>query len=79
MKIWIDDVREAPEGYVHIHSVDEAKECIIFAEEQYAKRNTVMYYCGHYQIELIDIDHDAGDAVLDMGGDQAAELGDQVF
>lgn len=68
MKIWIDDVREAPEGYVHIKSVDEAKECIIFAEDQYAKRNHVFYDCERFKIELIDIDHDAGDYAR-FGGD----------
>ena len=26
MKLWIDDVRPAPEGYVWCKSVDEAKE-----------------------------------------------------
>ena len=35
MKIWVDDVREAPSGYVHVKSVDEAKEKIIaFLEEK---------------------------------------------
>ena len=68
MKLWIDDIRPAPEGYIHIKSVDEAKECIVFAEEQYAKRNEVFYDCKPFQIELIDIDHDAGDYAK-YGGD----------
>lgn len=68
MKLWIDDVRPAPIGYVHLKSVDEAKECIIFAEEQYAKRDTVMYDCSNFVIEVIDIDHDAGDYAR-FGGD----------
>ena len=29
IKIWLDDIREAPEGYCHCHSVNEAKEKII--------------------------------------------------
>lgn len=27
--IWLDDVREAPEGYIHCKSVNEAKETVI--------------------------------------------------
>lgn len=68
MKLWIDDVRPAPDGHVHLRSVDEAKECILFAEEQYAKRNEVFYDCEHFKIEFIDIDHDAGNYVC-FGGD----------
>jgi hypothetical protein len=36
-KIWIDDIRPAPEGYVHLKSVDEAKECIEWLEKQMAE------------------------------------------
>lgn len=68
MKLWIDDVRQEPEGYVRCKSVDEAKECIEFAERQYAKRNNVNYDCSIFVIELIDIDHDAGD-YAQYGGD----------
>lgn len=68
MKLWIDDVRIAPEGHIHIKSVDEAKECILFAEEQYAKRNNAFYDCSNFIIEVIDIDHDAGDYAI-FGGD----------
>ena len=68
MKLWIDDVRPAPEGYVHIKSVDEAKECIAFAEREYAKRNEVFYDCSTFIIEVVDIDHDAGDYAI-YGGD----------
>ena len=57
MKLWIDDVRPAPDGYRWVKSVNDAKTfislCILFKTEQ---------------IELIDIDHDAGDFVSD-GGD----------
>lgn len=68
MKLWIDDVRPAPESFVWCKSVNEAKECITFAEEQYAKRNNVFYDCKNFKIELIDIDHDAGD-YAEFGGD----------
>lgn len=54
MKLWIDDVRPAPEGYVWCRSVNEAKICILLRDK-----------CI---IELIDIDHDAGDYAFD-GGD----------
>ena len=53
MKLWIDDVRPAPEGYYWLRTVIDAKFLI----------NTI----GD-QIELIDIDHDAGDYACD-GGD----------
>ena len=58
MKLWVDDVRPNPEGYRWYKSVNEAKEAIeVF--EAFSKFSS---------IELIDIDHDAGDYVND-GGD----------
>lgn len=56
MKLWIDDIRPAPEGYVWIKSVHTAKLAIEFKERQ------------KKPVELIDIDHDAGDFVS-WGGD----------
>ncbi len=56
MKLWIDDVRPAPEGYLWASSVNSAKYGIEVAEAE------------ELQIELIDIDHDAGDYAED-GGD----------
>ena len=35
MKLWIDDVRPAPEGYVWCKSVNEAKTLIQYKEKQY--------------------------------------------
>lgn len=58
MKLWIDDVRPAPDGYIWAKSVNDAKKNII-AVEVYHKKDPV---------ELIDIDHDAGDFACD-GGD----------
>ena len=55
MKLWIDDVRPAPEGYIWLKSTREALRFITAAEN----RN---------EIELIDLDHDAGDYARD-GGD----------
>ena len=45
MKLWIDDIREAPEGYTWCKSVNEAKSFILH----------------YKNVFLIDIDHDAGD------------------
>ena len=56
MKLWIDDVRPAPNGYLWLDTVNKVKNCIIWEEEHGT------------QIELIDIDHDAGDYTSD-GGD----------
>ena len=56
MKLWIDDVRPAPEGYVWCRSVNATKVNIQIAEKV------------NFPIELIDIDHDAGDYACD-GGD----------
>jgi hypothetical protein len=64
MKLWVDDVREAPQGYRWVRSVYEAKVVI-------RNHETMLKASGgkvRYQIELIDIDHDAGDFVSD-GGD----------
>lgn len=55
-KIWIDDVRPAPNGYAWIHSVDEAKEAIEF------------YSMCDGGIDEISLDHDAGIFFSD-GGD----------
>ena len=62
MKLWIDDVRPAPEGYVLCRSVEDAKYCIKRSEAP--SINGVVFE----PIELIDIDHDAGDYAND-GGD----------
>ncbi len=56
MKLWIDDIRPAPEGYTWAKSVNDAKWFIRIAEE-------------HDEVELIDIDHDAGDYYVIDGGD----------
>jgi hypothetical protein len=56
MKLWIDDCRPAPKGYLWCKSVYAARAIIIRSER-----------CKE-TIELIDIDHDAGDYVK-YGGD----------
>lgn len=69
MKLWVDDVRPAPDGYVWCKSVNDARDSIILRE----KWNGLPwpYETGDEVIrpyELIDIDHDAGDYAYD-GGD----------
>ena len=60
LKLWIDDVRPAPDGYVWMKSVNQVK--------KYIERNEFHPFEYFSFIELIDIDHDAGDYAND-GGD----------
>ena len=53
MKLWIDDIRPASSGFIWVKSVNEAKQIILSNEAD---------------IEMIDIDHDAGEYAKD-GGD----------
>ena len=57
MKLWIDDVRPAPEGYVWVKSVNEAINLIGDVEE----------HLGIATIELVDLDYDSGDYEKDGG------------
>ena len=57
IKIWVDDVRPAPRGYIWCKSVNEAKRIICDPHIQYSYTN-----------DHIDLDHDAGDYVS-CGGD----------
>lgn len=54
MKLWIDDMRPAPNGYIWIKTVEDAIRTI----KNSAKSD----------IEIISIDHDAGDYAI-YGGD----------
>lgn len=57
MKLWVDDLRPAPSGYIWVKSVKAAK--------------TAIWQYEHNMIDdniLIDLDHDAGDYVSE-GGD----------
>lgn len=65
MKLWIDDVRTAPDGYRWCKSVNEAKANIIDSE---AWLNSGLTNLIGFEIVLIDIDHDAGEYAND-GGD----------
>lgn len=53
MKLWVDDVRPAPEGYLPFRTVNDAL--------RYIRWNSAF-------IDLIDLDHDAGDCAKE-GGD----------
>ena len=57
MKLWLDDVRPAPEGYVWCKSVNEAIDLL-----------SDLINFGIDDIEMLDIDHDAGD-YAQFGGD----------
>ena len=52
MKLWIDDVRTAPTGYLWAKSVEDAKAFIVMSEASMS---------GFAACEIIDTDHDAGD------------------
>ena len=56
MKLWVDDVRPAPYGYVWVKTVNDA---ILQIE---------MHEAINAPFSLIDVDHDAGDWVY-CGGD----------
>lgn len=89
MKLWIDDIRPAPEGYLWVKSVNEAIDVIstafkrvdrymqaghdCFQERQYAERSKWYARANEAEIELIDLDHDAGDYAKD-GGDYVRVL-----
>ena len=87
MKLWIDDVRPAPDGYEWERSVNGAKWRISYSEAMYwalcmdekyksdeqlalggETRELIKEKKKLYQIEVIDIDHDAGEYATD-GGD----------
>lgn len=65
IKLWVDDVRPAPEGYIWCHSVYRAiKEIQIFEDkienalDEWDFPPTELW---NETIEVIDIDYDAGD------------------
>lgn len=65
MKIWVDDIRQAPAGYYKTRSVNETKRLIEECEKKYLESHRKD---THYKIQLINLDHDAGDFYED-GGD----------
>lgn len=61
MKLWIDDVRPAPEEYIWVKTVEDAIIEILTTD-------ALRMVDENQEIELIDIDHDAGD-YAQYGGD----------
>lgn len=49
MKIWVDDIRPEPKGYIHFYTVNQT----IKAIQNYERYGI--------SIEVIDLDHDAGE------------------
>ena len=71
MKIWVDDVRPAPKGYVWCHSVLQTIRFIEMVERVKSVGESKSHNADDivkWKIELIDIDHDAGD-FAELGGD----------
>lgn len=72
MKLQLDDIRPAPEGYVWCKSVNQAKNWLMDFE---ACRDAIIRVVDRSvsaamlpRVDVIDIDHDAGDYASD-GGD----------
>ena len=63
MKIWVDDVRPAPMGYVWLKTVNDAIRYIEIYGDYIDFDNNLVDL-----VEIIDIDHDAGDYAC-YGGD----------
>ena len=70
MKIWVDDIRPAPKGYgcTWLTTVNQVKKHIMKCEEVDKQMKASGVYLHNVQIELIDLDHDAGSCATD-GGD----------
>ena len=64
MKIWVDDIRQPPEGYVWCKTVNEATTLITCINRLYDMECTD----NLPSIELLDLDHDAGN-YASFGGD----------
>lgn len=72
MKIWVDDTRPAPVGYIWVKNVNEAIERIEGSEIRVGMLDYNNPLCEEdireLSIDVIDLDHDAGDYAYD-GGD----------
>lgn len=68
MKIWVDDIRPAPEGYKWFDTVNKVKNFIMFCEESDRIMKEKGIFLMDTTIELISLDHDAGNYAAD-GGD----------
>lgn len=68
-RLWVDDVRPAPNGYVWCRSVNDTRfyiEALDYAKNEMESVHLPTDCCP--TIDLIDIDHDAGIYAVD-GGD----------
>lgn len=65
MKLWVDDIRPAPEGYKWCHSVFRVLKEIQLREQEIKDWRDIE---DIDPIELIDLDHDSGDYYM-YGGD----------
>lgn len=69
MKIWVDDIRPAPEGYIWAKSTNDA---ILIISGYSMFIDYICYKIEEPQtlpwFEVIDVDHDAGE-YADCGGD----------
>ena len=65
MKLWVDDISPAPEGYKWCHSVYRVLKEIQLREYEIKEFGDIE---DIEPIELIDLDHDAGDYYM-YGGD----------
>ena len=63
MRLWLDDVRPAPEGYIWCKSVNDAIRYIELYGDYLDFDNNLVD-----MIEIVDIDHDAGN-YAQYGGD----------
>lgn len=68
MRIWVDDVRPAPNGYIWVKSVNEAKNAITEANARFVDSCRRGLPDESLVIDLISLDHDAGEYASD-GGD----------
>lgn len=75
MNIWVDDVRPAPKNYIWLTSVNETKSFIKETEanwkaiwEKIRNGEAEVSAAHEFYINVIDLDHDAGDYAHD-GGD----------
>lgn len=54
VRLWLDDVRPAPKGFIHAYTVDELIEAVKLVEHM-AASNTI--------IEVISLDNDLGEGL----------------
>ena len=66
--MWIDDIRPAPDGYIWVKSVNAAKNAIAEANAKFVDSCRQGLPNENLLIDLISLDHDAGEYVSD-GGD----------